>query len=129
MTDKDNTTRQVRIADKATKVYTPPKATEPMTAALDAQGALEPGTEGYWQVWGARTQDIQPGDLVMIRYEDTGISEFEVAELAPRGDGDLRDTIRPRFRAATGELFHVGALQPVVVMRKGTHHTLAGSVQ
>ena len=31
-----------------------------MTAALDAEGALEPGTEGYWQVWGARTEDIEP---------------------------------------------------------------------
>jgi hypothetical protein len=100
----------------------------PATDALATQGILRPGTAGYWEVWGARADDIQAGDLVMISYDD-GIFEYEVSALAPRGNGDLRDMVRPRFRAATGELFNIGALQPVVVLRKGTHHTLADSVR
>jgi hypothetical protein len=101
----------------------------PITVALAAQDGLQPGQPGYWKVWGALASDIQPGDLVMVKYEDTGTREYEVTAPAPRGDGDLRDLIRPRFRAATGELFHIGALQPVIVLRHGTCHTLAGSVR
>ncbi len=109
----------------------------PVTDALDAQGTLQPGTEGYWKVWGARASDIRPGDLVMVKNQDNVISEYEVLDYAPRGrEGTMMDLIRPRFRApaksagaGTGQLFSVGAMQAVVVLRKGTHHTLAESVR
>ena len=107
----------------------PPVSATPFNDQLAAQGDLQPGEEGYWQVWGARVGDIKPGDLVMLKYSDAPEpSEYQVAEAAPRGDGHLMDTVRPRFLATSGELFTVGALQPIVVLRKGTRHTLAESI-
>jgi hypothetical protein len=38
----------------------------PVTDALNAQGAIQPGTEGWWKVWGATLNDVRDGDLVMI---------------------------------------------------------------
>ena len=97
--------------------------------ALDAQGTLQPGTEGWWQVWGARAQDIRPGDMVMMTYTDAPEPiEFQVQEPAPRGDNDLRDVVRPRFLATDGTHHHIGALQKIVVLRRGTRHTLADSI-
>jgi hypothetical protein len=98
----------------------------PIATALDAQGILQPGQEGYWQVWGARASDIRHADLVMVKGRDGQVREYAVAEPAPWGD--IRDIAYPRFRDESGELFSVGALQPVVVLRRGTRHTLADSI-
>jgi len=100
----------------------------PVEAALNAQGILQPGQPGYWKVWGAQASDIRPGDLVMVKYEDTGIREYEVAELAPRGGSNLLDVVRPRFLSTAGDLFTVGALQPVEVLRKDIQNRLAPSI-
>ena len=96
-------------------------AETPLTDALDAQGILQPGEQGWWRVYGARAEDILPGDLVMIKDD-----EFQVAERAPWGN--RWDTLRVRFRTAAGELRTVGMLQPVEVVRRGTHCTLAQSI-
>jgi hypothetical protein len=106
----------------------------PVTTALDwdrPEGGREPGTEGYWEVWGARAIDIQPGDLVMSGYkDDDGINrhnEYEVVEMSSWGD--LRDSCRVRFLTSTGQLRSVGMLQPMALVRKGTHATLSRSVR
>ncbi len=99
--------------------------------ALDAQGALQPGTEGWWQVYGARAQDVRPGDMIMMQSSDQPEPvEFQVQDYAPRDapGKDLRDVVRPRFLATDGTHRHIGALQPIVVLRRGTRHTLADSI-
>jgi hypothetical protein len=110
-----------------------PKDT-PATDALNAQGTLEPGTEGYWRVWGATVFDVKPGDLVMVGWRDdngeTGIDEWEVAASAPRGEGhELHDQIRPRFTSPAGDYFSIGALQPIHLLRRGRHHVLGDHVR
>jgi hypothetical protein len=121
------------------------------TEIINNQPALEPGDDGYWKVWGARVWDVQPGDLVVLKYSDGEVCEYEVREYAPREvrvrDGvantvedDLQarghtppgisyDQLRPRFRATDGELFSIGAMQPFVLLRKSTHNILADSVK
>lgn len=90
-----------------------------------AQGPLQPGDEGFWQVWGARAQDILPGDVLMVRWEhDDGsheIGEYEVIEVAPWGAVGITVT------TTTGTI-HVGHLQRIALVRWGTHNTLAGSI-
>jgi hypothetical protein len=111
---------------------------EVVTKKLDAQRAanggepLEPGTPGYWKVWGAMGRDIQPGDLVMVKYRDTEeILEFEVQDFKPYPNDSLIGTLRDRFLATDGRVFSVGKMHShhaIVVFRKGTHNTLADSV-
>jgi len=38
--------------------------TKEAVAAFEAQGALTPGAEGWWKVWGATPADARPGDLL-----------------------------------------------------------------
>lgn len=128
-----------------------PRATE----IINAQGRLEPGEEGYWKVWGASIRDIQRGDLVILkRATEDGkgeVCEYEVGEYAPRevrvtagrpntayddmtgrghtGGGVKMDQIRPRWRATDGELFTVGAMQPIGLLRKSTHNILSDYVK
>jgi hypothetical protein len=105
----------------------------PVTTALDVDqaGCLEPGTEGWWPVEGARAVDIRPGDRVMKGWaDDDGIkrhAEFEAVDFAPYGN--LMDSCRVRFTTTTGQLASVGMLQPMALLRRGTHRTLAGSVR
>lgn len=88
--------------------------------AFEGQGEIAPGTQGYWKVWGARPCDIRTGDLIMtkdgddVRY-DLILDRF-AAKAAP---------IRQGLVNAEGEQFTLGALTPVIVLRPGTHHTLA----
>jgi hypothetical protein len=106
----------------------------PVFTALDfgRTAPRQPGEPGYWRVHGARAYDIRVGDLVLTGWDDDdGIrrhGDYEVAAFAPRGD-DLHDQIRPRFLATNGEWFSVGALQPIGLLRAGTHGTLADSVR
>lgn len=107
----------------------------PVTDALDAQGELEPGTEGWWKVWGASVTDIRAGDLVMaIRPAYKGrpaeILEFEITD-AITPDGGMADQCAPRFKTTRPEphdVIRLGMLMRVAVLRRGTHHTLADSL-
>lgn len=105
----------------------------PVTTMLDVvQGPLRPGEDGYWPVHGARAWDIKPGDLVMSGWKDEdGISrhaEYEVAEMASF-TAPTMNTIRVGFIATTGQFASVGMMQPMVLLRWGTHRTLSGSVR
>lgn len=113
-----------------------PRATE----IINSQPALQPGQDGYWRVWGASVRDVQAGDIVLLKYADGEACEYEVDAYAPRGNdhdtvtqafrgvGNLNDQIRPRFRATDGELFTIGALQPMALIRKSTHNILSDYV-
>jgi hypothetical protein len=88
-----------------------------MTATIEAQGRMEPGTTGYWKVWGARPHNVRPGDVVLLAPGD----EFELVEdtftakAAPMRVGLVID----------GERLTIGALCPIIVLRHGDHNTLA----
>lgn len=84
---------------------------------IEAQGRLEPGQPGYWKVWGASAHNIRPGDVVL---------------LDPDGDFELVDDVFTAKAAPIrvglvirGERTTIGALCPVIVLRQGTHNTLA----
>jgi hypothetical protein len=107
----------------------------PVTTRLNAQCALKPGDEGYWKVWGARAIDIRPGDLVMSGwkdedYDNNGVihhAEYEVTEMA-LFDAPTMNSIRVGFIATTGKFGSVGMMQPMQLVRWGTHHELADSI-
>lgn len=93
-------------------------------AELDAQGAIAPGVEGWWKVWGARPYDVKAGDLVLYDHTKEGSEGWALIE----------DTFTPKAYpirvgwVAEGEKFTMGAGVPIIVLRRGTHHTLADSV-
>jgi hypothetical protein len=91
-----------------------------VSSMLDAQGKIEPGTQGYWSVWGACVSDIQAGDLVMTKSAD-GYDEFQVTEVLPEpGLTGIRFMI-----AGSDKVQRIGYLCPVAIARKGTHHILS----
>jgi len=107
-----------------------------VTAALDAQGVLQPSQPGYWQIWGATARDIRPGDLLMVRWEDKGsgpnpsppivtIGEYEVDTINFDPFWCPRVVSTPTDDHPEGEVFRVGALQKITLLRKGTHNTLS----
>jgi len=100
-----------------------------VTELIDAQnedngGPLAPGQEGFWKIWGAGARDVQAGDLVLVRWadEDGGhhIEEYAIAARLDEGNG-----IAPKFAAESGEIFRLGMLQRIVVLRWGTGNTLS----
>jgi hypothetical protein len=105
----------------------------PFTTALavdnraNGAGRLQPGQSGWWPLWGPHALDIASGDRLMTGYkDDDGIirhNEYEVVELAPWGD--LRDSCRVRFLTTAGQYRSVGMLQPMQLLRPGTHNTLS----
>jgi Cu/Zn superoxide dismutase len=94
-----------------------------VTEALDAQGVLQPGQEGFWQHWGASARDIHPGDLILVKWvNDDGttkeITEHEVVTAEDKtGVVAVTDT--------EGNSFWVGWLQRITLLRQGTHNTLS----
>jgi hypothetical protein len=110
-------------------------------------GTLQPGDQGYWQVWGAHPMDIRPGDLVLARWSqdnerERGIhhfAEYEVLEMAPwplREDGrdDLRNSCQVRFLTTSSTPDHpvygsVGMLQVMRLVRPGTGNFLGKYVR
>jgi hypothetical protein len=86
-------------------------------AQAEAQGTLQPGEQGWWKVWGARAANVQPGDLLLLAgQEPTLIADTFTAKAAP---------MRIGLVSAEGERFTIGALADVIVLRPGTHNTLA----
>lgn len=104
----------------------------PFTQALDEQGVLQPGSEGWWTVAGARVNDIRDGDLVMVKMlpHDGGpaiIREFAVTRIIP--EPGIFGAIYIKFTTPQGTEASFGRLCPVQVLRRGTHRTLADSVR
>lgn len=84
----------------------------------EAQGKLKPGEKGWWQVWGANVGHIREGDLILHDADGDWVhiqGLFE-AKAAP---------LRRGFIDHEGERFTLGVLVPVIVVRQGTHNTLA----
>ncbi len=95
--------------------------TAELLAELATQAAaarLSPGEEGWWQVWGATAYDILPGDAVAT----AGEPWFLVSDTFT-----ARSAVRLGI-VVDGERQTIGAGCRVVILRHGTHHTLADSV-
>lgn len=94
-------------------------ATSEAVAAFEAQGVLEPGTEGWWKVWGAQVHHVQAGDLVGSLVDGEMdwflVEELFEAKAAPLRQGFVTD----------GERTTLGVLCPIVLLRRGTHNVLA----
>jgi hypothetical protein len=90
--------------------------------AFQAQGVLQPGTEGFWQVWAARPLHLRPGDILLSKVGDTSEAEVDyVEELFV-----AKSAARRGFVNHEGQRLTVGIGASVVIVRWGTHGTLAG---
>lgn len=95
-------------------------STADAAAHFEAQGSCPPGTEGFWQVWGARAYHARPGDLLATSGEGDALKYDLLAEV------DTSTPVRTKFTNAEGEVFNIGNLFPgLVLLRWDTHHTLA----
>lgn len=89
-------------------------------AEFEAQQALEPGQCGWWKVWGARPVNIRPGDIVICKAEEGGTETMYVEDTYASKAAPMRIGI-----VVEGEEFTLGAFQPIVLVRRGIHNTLA----
>jgi hypothetical protein len=89
-------------------------------AVVFAQPAKEPGTPGWWRVWGASVQDILPGDFVFTKDDQDGflVTETFVAK-----------SIVKRGIVVDGERQTIGLGCPIYLLRQGTHNTLSPTVR
>lgn len=86
-------------------------------AEFEAQPALQPGAAGWWRVWGAKPHHVRAGDIVITRGErPVFVTDTFTAKAAPMRQGLVDQD---------GERFTLGALCPIVLVRPGTHNTLA----
>lgn len=100
-----------------------PEAIEAL-AEFETQAELQPGESGWWQVWGARSRDIQAGDILLSKLDDGGIATDYVADLFdPNANG-----LRVGFIDGRGKRVTIGAMARIVLVRRGTHNTLAKSL-
>lgn len=83
---------------------------------IEAQGALEPGQEGWWRVWGASILDVKAGDVVVDR---TGA--YEVFEVKGR---TLTQVV---METSEGEI-RAGMMAQIKLIRKSTHNILSDTV-
>lgn len=88
-------------------------------AFFESQPKMAPGTEGYWQVWGARARHARAGDIVISKSEDNTVVDYVAETFVAKSLG------RVGIIDGNGERFTIGQLAPVVLVRWGTHNTLA----
>jgi hypothetical protein len=99
----------------------------PVTDALDAQGIIQPGTIGWWRLWGSCINDVVTGDMLMIKPKDGEITEHVVTRIVT--ETGMLDAMYLRFIDHDGSDIRIGRLCPVIILRRGTHHALSGSVR
>lgn len=83
-------------------------------------GRKEPGTEGFWRVWGACWRDLRAGDVLMAKNRDTDeVGVDYVAEVLEPRMG------RFRYVDQNGVTMSCGMLAPIEVLRWETKNTLS----
>lgn len=89
---------------------------------FEAQDRLQPGQAGWWKVWGARVSDIRIGDIVMCKNGSDGsvMTDYVAGTFTSKAA-----PLRRGFFDHDGEIFTIGVMAPVVLVRFGTHNTLA----
>jgi len=98
-----------------------------MGAQEFALGRIEPGTEGWWRVWGASPFDIEPGDLIMIKPSGEEITEYAVRHVI--NEGTLADECGRRIITWANEDRRIGYLVPIEIVRRGTRNYLSKSAR
>ena len=68
-----------------------------------------------------------PGDLIMVK-ANRGVTEHAVTRIITPKQGGCSHRSTSGFTDGTGADIRIGTLCGVVVLRKGTHHTLAASI-
>lgn len=89
-------------------------------AAFEAQPALQAGTEGFWEVWGAQPRHARVGDIIISKGEGGVVHTDYVT-----GTFTAKSLGRQGLLDANGEVFTMGHLSRIVLVRWGTHGTLA----
>lgn len=79
---------------------------------IEIQGKLEPGTEGWWPVWGASVLEVRIGDVVVDSSGAYEVYSFLGSTLTQRG-----------FYTSEGEIW-AGFMARIKIIRKGTGMTL-----
>jgi hypothetical protein len=90
-------------------------------------GAIQPGTEAYWEVWGARPMDLKEGDLFIAKFGDGEVREDQVNRIVHE-DNTFGFT-RVRYINQDGFDRAVGLLVRVWIFRRMTHHVLGDHVR
>lgn len=93
-----------------------------MLAEVFPDPPLQPGMEGWWQVWGAQARHVRVGDRLVFLDDEApqGLLVQEVAEILPS------NLVQFRYKTTEGEAQHFGLLwRGWRLFRRGTHHTLA----
>lgn len=98
----------------------PPATPAECIAAFEAQDRLEPGTPGYWKVWGAKVRHIRTGDILLSKDGDKVVTDYITGTFESKAA-----PVRVGLLDAEGNKFTLGALTPVVIVRWATHHILA----
>jgi hypothetical protein len=92
--------------------------------AFETQGRLEPGTEGFWTVWGARAWDMKAGDILLSKVADT--DEVEVDYIAETFKA--KSPVRQGFVNQDGKRLTVGVGAPIIIVRWDTRGRLAEGI-
>jgi hypothetical protein len=87
---------------------------------FETQGKLEAGTEGWWQVWGASPHHIKGGDIILTKGSGDDIDTLYVEDTFTAKAAPMRVGI-----VINGNKETLGALCPIILLRRGTHNTLA----
>jgi hypothetical protein len=90
-------------------------------AFFEGQDRKDPGTEGFWQVWGARASHIRAGDILLSKVGDTDeVGVDYITEVFK-----AKSIVRQGFINQRGEHLTIGIGAPIILVRWGTHNTLA----
>jgi hypothetical protein len=94
-------------------------AVEECRTQMESDTRLQPGQEGWWRVWGAKTWDVKVGDII-VTSEEEGLVFDEVTELSI-------EPTRLKYVNQDGKTWTIGhaSRQNWFLYRKGTHNTLA----
>lgn len=95
------------------------RTTAEVRAEIEAQGVLQPGEPGWWEVWGASPQDVRTGDYLL--FGDGEEMYIQYAERASNG-------WQVRYQR-DGEWYRMGLGCRLVLLRRGTRHTLSDTVR
>jgi hypothetical protein len=115
--DKERTATRIAAVDGA------PSDPAAAIAHFESQGALPPGTPGYWKVWGAKASHVRTGDIILSKSGDATHTDYVSGTFESKSA-----PMRRGFLDADGNQFTVGALAPIIVMRWSDHNLLAGDL-
>jgi hypothetical protein len=116
--DLDNYARELHHGSTHEEIVA--DAADKCVREFENQPVLAPGEVGWRKVWGANVSHIRAGDIVLTRSGDAVETSY-VADTFESKSAPMRRG----FVDGGGKRFTLGAMNAVIVVRKGTHNTLA----